>query len=30
MDAVVKAATPHETDIGRLRMHEILPKRVRS
>jgi transcriptional regulator with XRE-family HTH domain len=29
MDAVVKAADPYETDAGRLRMDEILPKRVR-
>ena len=29
MDAVVKAADPYETDVGRLRMDEILPKRVR-
>jgi hypothetical protein len=30
MDTVVKAADPHETDVGRLRMDEILPKRVRN
>jgi transcriptional regulator with XRE-family HTH domain len=29
MDAVVEAADPYETDVGRLRMDEILPKRVR-
>jgi len=29
MDAVVKAADPYETDVGRLRMDELLPKRVR-
>ena len=29
MDEVVKAADPYETDVGRLRMDEILPKRVR-
>jgi transcriptional regulator with XRE-family HTH domain len=29
MDVVVKAADPYETDVGRLRMDEILPKRVR-
>ena len=29
MDTVVKAADPYETDVGRLRMDEILPKRVR-
>jgi transcriptional regulator with XRE-family HTH domain len=29
MDAVVQAADPYETDVGRLRMDEILPKRVR-
>jgi transcriptional regulator with XRE-family HTH domain len=29
MDAVVKSADPYETDVGRLRMDEILPKRVR-
>jgi transcriptional regulator with XRE-family HTH domain len=30
MDTVVRAADPYETDVGRLRMDEILPKRVRS
>jgi len=29
MDAVVAAADPYQTDVGRLRMDEILPKRVR-
>ena len=29
MDHVVKSADPYETDVGRLRMDEILPKRVR-
>ena len=29
MDVVVQAADPYETDVGRLRMDEILPKRVR-
>lgn len=29
MDEVVKAADPYETDVGRLRMDETLPKRVR-
>jgi transcriptional regulator with XRE-family HTH domain len=29
MDTVVKSADPYETDVGRLRMDEILPKRVR-
>lgn len=29
MDVVVKSADPYETDVGRLRMDEILPKRVR-
>lgn len=29
MDAVVSAADPYETDVGRLRMDEILPQRVR-
>lgn len=29
MDAVVKSADPYETDVGRLRMDELLPKRVR-
>jgi transcriptional regulator with XRE-family HTH domain len=29
MDLVVKAADPYETDVGRLRMDETLPKRVR-
>src|ERR1700689_5925958 len=28
MDTVVKSADPYETDVGRLRMDEILPKRV--
>ena len=30
MDAVVAAADPYRTDVGRLRMDEVLPKRVRS
>jgi transcriptional regulator with XRE-family HTH domain len=30
MDEVVKSADPYETDVGRLRMDETLPKRVRS
>ena len=30
MDKVVAAADPYETDVGRLRMDEVLPKRVRS
>jgi transcriptional regulator with XRE-family HTH domain len=30
MDVVVKSADPYETDVGRLRMDEILPKRVRN
>lgn len=30
MDEVVKAADPYETDVGRLRMDETLPKRVRT
>lgn len=30
MDEVVKAADPYETDVGRLRMDETLPKRVRA
>lgn len=30
MDEVVKAADPYETDVGRLRMDEVLPKRVRT
>lgn len=30
MDAVVDAADPYQTDVGRLRMDELLPKRVRS
>jgi transcriptional regulator with XRE-family HTH domain len=29
MDSVVAAADPYNTDVGRLRMDEILPKRVR-
>src|ERR1700720_4074510 len=29
MDNVVAAADPYKTDVGRLRMDEILPKRVR-
>lgn len=29
MDAVVNAADPYETDVGRLRMDETLPRRVR-
>jgi transcriptional regulator with XRE-family HTH domain len=29
MDLVVRAADPYETDVGRLRMDETLPKRVR-
>jgi transcriptional regulator with XRE-family HTH domain len=29
MEVVVKSADPYETDVGRLRMDEILPKRVR-
>jgi transcriptional regulator with XRE-family HTH domain len=29
MDVVVKSADPYETDVGRLRMDEILPRRVR-
>src|SRR5215469_1823770 len=29
MDSVVAAADPYQTDVGRLRMDEILPKRVR-
>lgn len=29
MEAVVRASDPYETDVGRLRMDEILPKRVR-
>nr|MDT0667109.1 helix-turn-helix transcriptional regulator [Micromonospora sp. DSM 115978] len=29
MDTVVKATDPYQTDVGRLRMDEILPKRVR-
>jgi hypothetical protein len=29
MDAVVKSADSYETDVGLLRMDEILPKRVR-
>jgi transcriptional regulator with XRE-family HTH domain len=30
MDTVVAAADPYRTDVGRLRMDEVLPKRVRS
>ena len=30
MDGVVAAADPYRTDMGRLRMDEALPKRVRS
>ena len=30
MDEVVNSADPYETDVGRLRMDETLPKRVRS
>jgi transcriptional regulator with XRE-family HTH domain len=30
MDEVVQASDPYETDVGRLRMDETLPKRVRS
>lgn len=29
MDKVVAAADPYQTDVGRLRMDEVLPKRVR-
>jgi len=29
MDSVVASADPYQTDVGRLRMDEILPKRVR-
>jgi hypothetical protein len=29
MDSVVAAADPYQSDVGRLRMDEILPKRVR-
>jgi hypothetical protein len=29
MEAAVKSADPGETDVGRLRMDEILPERVR-
>ena len=29
MDIVVRAADPYETDVGRLRVDEVLPKRVR-
>jgi transcriptional regulator with XRE-family HTH domain len=29
MDSVVAAADPYKSDVGRLRMDEILPKRVR-
>jgi transcriptional regulator with XRE-family HTH domain len=29
MDSVVAAADPYRTDVGRLRMDEVLPKRVR-
>jgi transcriptional regulator with XRE-family HTH domain len=30
MDKVVAAADPYQTDVGRLRMDETLPKRVRA
>ena len=30
MDEVVNSADPYETDVGRLRMDETLPRRVRS
>lgn len=30
MDSVVSAADPYTTEVGRLRMDEILPKRVRN
>jgi transcriptional regulator with XRE-family HTH domain len=30
MDGVVAAADPYQTDVGRLRMDEVLPKRVRA
>ena len=29
MDGVVAAADPYQTDVGRIRMDEVLPKRVR-
>jgi transcriptional regulator with XRE-family HTH domain len=29
MEAVVQSADPYETDVGRLRRDEVLPKRVR-
>lgn len=29
LDGVVKSADPYQTDVGRLRADEILPKRVR-
>jgi DNA-binding XRE family transcriptional regulator len=29
MNMVVQAADPYETDVGRLRVDEVLPKRVR-
>ncbi len=29
LDAVVKATDPYETDLGRARADEVLPKRVR-
>ena len=29
MDSVVASADPYQTDVGRLRMDEILPKRLR-
>ena len=29
MDGVVAAADPYQTDVGRLRLDEVLPKRVR-
>jgi hypothetical protein len=29
LDGVVAAADPYQTDVGRLRVDEILPKRVR-
>jgi transcriptional regulator with XRE-family HTH domain len=29
MDSVVAAADPYQTDVGRLRLDEVLPKRVR-
>jgi ribosomal protein S5 len=30
MDPVVAATDPYETDVGRLRSDELLPRRVRS